>query len=104
MDINIGNIITFVGFVISIIYPIIVLKVFENIYKRYNKKLYFLIVPICIVTVFFIPYLIVYLIDPDIVFNLESIWDFSVKSGFIICFDIPTTFVSIICTIFGYIK
>lgn len=104
MDINIGNMIVFMGVVISILYPIGIFKIFENINKKYNKKLYFLIAPICIFTVLFVPYLIVYLTSPNIVFNFEEMLNFSLKTGLAIFFVIPASLVSIICTIVGYLK
>lgn len=104
MDINTGDIIGFMGAVISILYPIGIFKIFENINKKYNKKLYFLIAPICIFIALFVPYLIVYLTSPNTVFNFEDMFNFSLKTGFAIFFVIPTSLVSIICTIVGYLR
>lgn len=88
--------------VVSILYPILLYQTLRIIYNQIRLRLYWMIVPLVLVISISIPYLYSYIRDPDILFALEAMIDYSVKTGLMIFLVIPSFVTGILCTLYGY--
>lgn len=90
--------------VTSILYPALIYKVLAFIHRKWNLRLYWILVPICVVLGILVPYLFYYASSPSILFTLKAMTDYSVKTGFMIMFVIPSVLSGLICTLIGYLR
>ena len=88
----------------SILFPALILKVLGIIHKKWNLRMYWIIVPLCMAVGIIIPYLYLYILDPNILFSLEQMITYSVKTGFMIFLVIPSLLAGVVCTAIGYIR
>lgn len=89
---------------VSILYPVLIYKILRFIHKKSQLRLYWMLVPLCLLISISVPFLYSYCKDPAILLSLKTMMDYSVKSGLIIFFVIPSFAVSILCTVYGFMN
>lgn len=90
--------------IVSILYPVLIFKLFGLVQTKLSLRLYWAIVPLCLVISFISPYLYYYIYSPGIVFSIKAIISYSVKSGFVIFLVVPSLLSGIVCTLMGYFR
>lgn len=90
--------------IISLIYPFVILKLFGFIHKRWRIRLYWLILPLCLSAGIAGPFLYEVAGDSNILFNLDVMIDFSIKTGAMMFLVIPSALSALVCTAYGYFK
>lgn len=89
---------------LSLLFPALMLKMLSVIHRKWKLRLYWLIIPSCLILAMITPFLIYYRSSPNILFSLEAIIDYSVKTGLMIFLVIPSLLSGIICTLVGYLR
>lgn len=89
---------------VSILYPVLLFKILRFIHKKSQLRLYWILVPLCLLISISVPFLYSYSKDPAILLSLKTMMDYSVKSGFIIFLVIPSLTTSLLCTVYGYMN
>lgn len=89
---------------VSILYPVLIFKILRFIHKKSQLRLYWIIVPLCLLISISVPFLYSYSKDPAILLSLKTMLDYSVKSGFFIFLVIPSLTTSTLCTVYGYMN
>ncbi len=90
--------------VTSILYPALIYKFLAFVHRKYSLRLYWIMVPICVVLGILVPYLFYYASSPTILFTVKAMSDYSVKTGFMIILVIPSVLSGVICTLVGYLR
>lgn len=89
---------------LSILIPVLLLKILTIIHKKLQLRLYWIIVPISAVTGIVGPFLYHYLRSPTILVSFEQMISYSLKTGFMFFLVIPLILVGVVCTLYGYFQ
>lgn len=88
----------------SILYSALLYRVFRFIYVKSRLRLYWLLVPLCLIVSLSVPFLYSYINDPSVLFSLEAVIDYSLKLGLMTFLVIPSLTAAFICTLYGYLR
>ncbi|KUP24633.1 hypothetical protein [Paenibacillus sp. DMB5] len=88
----------------AILYPALLYRIFRFIHDKSRLRLYWSIVPLCLIVSLTIPFLYSYMQDPSVLFSLEAMVDYSLKSGLLTFLVIPSLTAAFICTLYGYLR
>ncbi|MDF2925720.1 MAG: hypothetical protein K0R57_4634 [Paenibacillaceae bacterium] len=89
---------------LAVIYPAFILKLFSMIHKKWKIRLYWLIVPICLVAGIAGPFWYYVAGTSNILISLEAMISHAQKTGFMAFLVIPSVLSGIVCTLYGYIR
>ncbi|WP_042199395.1 hypothetical protein [Paenibacillus camerounensis] len=91
--------------VASILYPALLYRIFRLIHDKSRLRLYWIIVPLCLIISLSVPFLYSYIIkDSSVLLSLETMVDYSLKSGLLTFLVIPSVTAGLICTLYGYLR
>ncbi|AIQ52286.1 hypothetical protein [Paenibacillus sp. FSL R7-0331] len=88
----------------SILYPALLYRIFRLIHDKSRLRMYWIIVPLCLIISLSIPLLYSYIKDSSILLSLETMVDYSLKSGLLTFLVIPSVTAGLICTLYGYLR
>ncbi|AIQ46731.1 hypothetical protein R70723_13265 [Paenibacillus sp. FSL R7-0273] len=88
----------------SILYPALLYRIFRLIHDRSRLRMYWIIVPLSLAISLSIPFLYSYYKDSSVLVSLETMVDYSLKSGLMTFLVIPSLTAALICTLYGYLR
>lgn len=87
---------------VSILYPALIYKVLRILHNKIHLRMYWMLPPLCLAISISSPLLYSYLKGPTFLLSLETMIDYSIKTGFMIFLVIPSLMTSVVCTVYGY--
>ncbi|WP_150268678.1 hypothetical protein [Paenibacillus tepidiphilus] len=87
----------------SIIYPTLIYKLLRVIHTSQAVRLYWILLPLCLVISVSGPFLYEYAQGTTIQLSLEAMIDYSIKTGFFSFLLVPSLVASMLWTIYGYL-
>ncbi|WP_151734815.1 hypothetical protein [Paenibacillus tengchongensis] len=89
---------------VSILYPLLITWLFRFIQLHKHLRLYWMLVPLWMVISVIGPLLYASFLSPTMELSLETMLDYSVKTGWFGFLVIPSLVTSLVCTVYGYME